>query len=133
MNLKGKVAVVTGGGRGIGKSIAVTLAKAGADIVVTDIDQAIADETAKELEGLGVKAMAITFNVAKTSEVEESFKAVYTQMGKIDILVNNAGMNWDGVSWGAFSWWLKADSAGCPMIPAMTSGGMATSANWNTA
>lgn len=95
MNLKGKVAVVTGGGRGIGKSIALKLANAGADVVVTDIDQAIADETAKELEALGVKAMPTTFNVANMSEVEEAFKAVYTQMGKIDILVNNAGITKD--------------------------------------
>lgn len=95
MNLKGKVAVVTGSGRGIGKAIATTLAKAGADIVISDINLEIAQSTALEIAGLGVKSIALKANVASSADVEDFFKEVYTQMGKVDILVNNAGITKD--------------------------------------
>ncbi|HAR61856.1 MAG: beta-ketoacyl-ACP reductase [Candidatus Margulisiibacteriota bacterium] len=95
MNLKGKVAVVTGSGRGIGKSIALKLAKAGADVVISDINLEIAQATASEIESLGVKSIALKSNVANSADVEEFFKEVYTQMGKVDILVNNAGITKD--------------------------------------
>lgn len=97
INLKGKVAVVTGSGRGLGKEIAVKLANAGADIVVSDIDLATAQATATEIAELGVKTYAAKANVADTADVEAFFKDIYEKMGKIDILVNNAGITKDSL------------------------------------
>lgn len=95
MKLKGQTAFVTGGAQGIGKSICQLLAKEGANIVVSDINIDSATQTAKELETLGVKAMAVKSNVAKYDDMAEALKAAQTQFGKIDILVNNAGITRD--------------------------------------
>lgn len=95
MKLKGQTAFVTGGAQGIGKSICQALAKEGANIVVSDINIDSAVQTAKELEALGVKAIAVKSNVAKYDDVAEALKAAQTQFGKIDILVNNAGITRD--------------------------------------
>lgn len=95
MKLKGQTAFVTGGAQGIGKSICQFLAKEGANIVVSDINIDSATQTAKELETLGVKAMAVKSNVAKYDDMAEALKAAQTQFGKIDILVNNAGITRD--------------------------------------
>jgi len=95
MKLKGQTAFVTGGAQGIGKSICQLLAKEGANIVVSDINIDRATQTAKELEALGVKAMAVKSNVAKYDDMAEALKAAQTQFGKIDILVNNAGITRD--------------------------------------
>jgi len=74
MNIKNKNAIVTGSAQGIGKSIALALAKAGANIVVSDVNIEEAEKTAKEIEALGVKAIAIKCNVADANEVTELVK-----------------------------------------------------------
>lgn len=95
MKLTGKVALVTGAAQGIGKAVALLLARHGADIVVSDINLEKAEETAKEIESIGQKAMAIKVNVASLNDVERMVEAVLKKFGKIDILVNNAGITRD--------------------------------------
>ncbi|NQT29127.1 MAG: 3-oxoacyl-[acyl-carrier-protein] reductase [Candidatus Saganbacteria bacterium] len=97
MHLKDKVALITGAAQGIGKSIAETLASAGANIVVADINLELAAQTADELKKLGAKTMAIKMNVAEKTEVENAVKQIKEQMEKIDILVNNAGITKDSL------------------------------------
>ncbi|MFA4844033.1 MAG: 3-oxoacyl-[acyl-carrier-protein] reductase [Candidatus Margulisiibacteriota bacterium] len=95
--LKGKVAFVTGAAQGIGKAIALTLAKAGADVVVSDINLELAAQTAKEVEALGVKALALKTNVTDPAEVEAALAETVKVLGKVDILVNNAGITKDNL------------------------------------
>ena len=92
MKLAGKVALVTGAAQGIGKAIAFLLAGNGADIVVSDINLERAEETAKEIEGTGQRAMAIRVDVANSEEVERMVQTILERFGHIDILVNNAGI-----------------------------------------
>jgi len=92
LKLAGKVALVTGGAQGIGKAIALLLAQNGSDIVVSDINLEKAEETAKEIEGTGQKAMAIKVDVANSEEVERMVQTILERFGHIDILVNNAGI-----------------------------------------
>jgi 3-oxoacyl-[acyl-carrier protein] reductase len=89
------VALVTGAAQGIGKAISLLLAKHGADIVVSDILLEKATETAKEIETMGRKAMAVRVDVSKLGDVEQMVDAILKQFGKIDILVNNAGITRD--------------------------------------
>jgi 3-oxoacyl-[acyl-carrier protein] reductase len=89
------VALVTGAAQGIGKAISLLLAKHGADIVVSDILLEKATETAKEIETLGRKAMAVRVDVSKFGDVEQMVDTILKQFGKIDILVNNAGITRD--------------------------------------
>jgi 3-oxoacyl-[acyl-carrier protein] reductase len=95
LKLIGKVALVTGAAQGIGKAVALLLARHGADIVVSDINLEKAEETAKEIESIGPKAMAIKVNVASLNDVERMVEAVLKKFGKIDILINNAGITRD--------------------------------------
>ncbi len=95
MKLSGKVALITGAAQGIGKAVALLLARNGADIVVSDINLEKAEETAREIESIGVKAMAVKVNVASLVDVEQMSGAVLERFGKIDILVNNAGITRD--------------------------------------
>jgi 3-oxoacyl-[acyl-carrier protein] reductase len=95
LKLTGKVALVTGAAQGIGKAVAMLLARNGADIVVSDINLEKAEETAKEIESIGSKAMAIKVNVADLNNVERMVEAILDKFGKIDILVNNAGITRD--------------------------------------
>lgn len=97
MELNGKVALITGAAQGIGKSIALTLARKGADIAVSDVNLEKAQETAREIEMLGRKAVAIKGNVASVAEAEKMVDDTVTGLGKIDILVNNAGVTRDGL------------------------------------
>jgi len=92
LKLAGKVALVTGGAQGIGKAVALLLARNGADIVVSDINLEKAEETAKEVQTLGRKALATKVDVATLGDVEKMVEAVLAQFGKVDILVNNAGI-----------------------------------------
>ena len=97
VEFKGQVALVTGGARGIGKSISVRLAKEGVNIAVADVMLDAAEETARELEGMGVKAMAVEMNVSNGESVQAAIKKVAADMGRIDILINNAGITRDGL------------------------------------
>ena len=96
--LEGKVALITGAARGIGKSIAVKFAQEGADIAFTDLNR---DEnmeaTEKELQALGVRAVGYASNAADFAQTEEVVSKVKEDFGHIDILVNNAGITKDGL------------------------------------
>ncbi len=97
-NLKGKVAVVTGGARGIGAAIARKLAKEGADIVINDIAAGEAgDQLVAELKAAGVGAIFIAADISKSAEAKRLVEEAIAQMGKIDILVNNAGITRDNL------------------------------------
>ena len=94
--LKGKTAVVTGGSRGIGKAICLKFAENGADIAFLYAGNTVkAEETVKELEGLGVKAKAYQCNVADADAVASVIKEIVKDFGGIQILVNNAGITKD--------------------------------------
>ncbi len=95
MELTGKVALVTGAAQGIGKAIALLLARNGADLVVWDINLEKAEETAKEIEALGRRAIAMKVDVASLDHVERMVEAILEKLGQIDILVNNAGITRD--------------------------------------
>ena len=95
MQLKDKVALVTGAAQGIGKAIAVALAGHGANIVVSDINLELATQTAEEIAKLGVKAVPMKMNVADLNEAEAGAKKIKEELGSIDILVNNAGITKD--------------------------------------
>jgi 3-oxoacyl-[acyl-carrier protein] reductase len=92
MKFEGKVALVTGAARGIGEAIALTLAREGADVVVTDVDLEGARRVAQEIEGLGRKAKAIQADVSQREAVQRLVGEAVSVFGKIDILVNNAGI-----------------------------------------
>ena len=96
--LEGKVALVTGAARGIGKAIALRFASAGADVAFTDlvINEA-AEQTLAELEAYGVKAKAYASNAASFDEAHEVVKQVVEEFGHLDVLVNNAGITKDGL------------------------------------
>ena len=95
MKLEGKVALVTGAAQGIGKAVALLLARNGADIVVSDINPEKAEETANEIKSIGRNALAIQGNVANWNDVERMVEAILEKFAKIDILVNNAGITRD--------------------------------------
>jgi len=94
-DLAGQVAIVTGSARGIGKAIALALARRGADVVVSDIDADGARATADEIEQLGRRALAERCNVAQRAEVERLVEQTLAQLERLDILVNNAGITQD--------------------------------------
>ena len=95
MKLTGKVALVTGAAQGIGKAIALLLARNGADIVVSDINLEKAEETAKEIGAMSPKAVAVKVDVANLSDVDQMVTGILEKLAKIDILVNNAGITRD--------------------------------------
>jgi NAD(P)-dependent dehydrogenase (short-subunit alcohol dehydrogenase family) len=91
--LKGKVAVVTGAGAGIGRAIAALFAAEGAHVCVTDVDGESAARVAAELEGQGLSSAAMTVDVSRGQDVTTLFRAIDAAHGRIDVLVNNAGLN----------------------------------------
>ena len=93
--LEGRIALVTGGARGIGRAICEKLASEGAVVAMVDILLDVAEKTAAEFKALGYEAMAIQANVAKPEEAEKAVEAVVEKYGKLDILVNNAGVTRD--------------------------------------
>ncbi|PGS53726.1 3-oxoacyl-[acyl-carrier-protein] reductase [Bacillus sp. AFS041924] len=96
--LNGKVALVTGGSRGIGRAIALSLAKNGANVVVNySGNEAAALKVVEEITALGVKAIAYKANVSNSEEVQALVKNTVDEFGSIDILVNNAGITRDGL------------------------------------
>jgi enoyl-[acyl-carrier protein] reductase III len=91
MNLKNKYSLVTGGSRGIGRAIALELAERGADVAINFFsNRANAESTRKEIEGLGVKALAVRANVGNPDHISRMFRAVKEEFGALDILVSNA-------------------------------------------
>ena len=92
MRLQGKVAVVAGGGAGIGRGIVLCMAKEGADIAIPDIQDANAQSVVKEVLAMGRKAISMRCDVTKGAEVQATVDRIKKEMGKVDVLVNNAGM-----------------------------------------
>lgn len=93
--LDGRVALVTGGARGIGRAICEKLASEGAKIAMVDIMLDVAEKTAEEFKAQGYEAMAIQANVAVPEDADKAIAAVVAKYGKLDILVNNAGITRD--------------------------------------
>lgn len=91
-NLNGKVAVITGAASGIGKEIALTLARAGAAVAIADLNQAGADVVAREIEQAGGKAMGVAMDVTSEEAVNQGIDRVVAAYGSIDILISNAGI-----------------------------------------
>ncbi len=92
MRLQGKVAVVTGGGSGIGRGIVLCMAKEGADVAIPDIQDGNAQAVVKEVLALGRKAVGFRCDVTKSGDVQAAVDRAKKELGKIDVLVNNAGM-----------------------------------------
>jgi len=95
MQLEGKKAIAAGAGQGIGKAIALELARRGVDIAVCDLNPDTAAQTAKEVEATGRKALALPVDVADSPAVAKAVERSLQEFGQIDILVNNAG--WDKI------------------------------------
>ena len=92
MNVSGKIALVTGGGRGIGRGISLVLANNGADVAVADLNATTAEAVAQEVSSEGRQSMAIAVDVTNIASVESMASQVIDRFGRVDILVNNAGV-----------------------------------------
>ena len=92
MELKGKIALVTGAAQGIGKAVTLLLARHGADVIVADVNLEKAEETAREVQSLGRQSMAVKLDVTRLQDVEATVETALQRFGKIDILINNAGI-----------------------------------------
>ncbi|MBL7085046.1 MAG: 3-oxoacyl-[acyl-carrier-protein] reductase [Candidatus Omnitrophica bacterium] len=97
MSLKGKVAIITGGARGIGKEIALNLAREGADVVIADINAQDLSQTEKEIASCGVSVLTNSCDVSNFNQVEQMMNKTLDKFKKIDILINNAGITADGL------------------------------------
>ncbi|MFI8687960.1 glucose 1-dehydrogenase [Rossellomorea sp. NPDC077527] len=95
-SVKDKVAIVTGGGRGLGKEMALALGEAGAHVVVCSRNLPACEEVKKMLIGLGVRSLAIPCDVTQKSDVINVVETVMNEFGRIDILINNSGTSWAG-------------------------------------
>ncbi|KJK07319.1 SDR family NAD(P)-dependent oxidoreductase [Pseudomonas tussilaginis] len=95
--LAGKVAIVTGSGRGIGRCVALKFAEKGARVIINDLDQAPAEEVIAEIRALGSDAVACIGNVSASDFGERIVQTALQAFGRIDIIVNNAGFTWDNV------------------------------------
>jgi len=98
MQLEGKIAVVTGGGRGIGKSIAKVFAGEGADVVIAARTEAALKETAAEIEAMGRKCLAIVTDQAVPEQIRNMVDRTLEKFGRVDVLVNNAGIGGPSIS-----------------------------------
>ncbi len=92
-SLEGKVALVTGGSRGLGREMVLAFAGAGADVVITSRKIDACEEVARQVEALGRKALPVACHVGKWRDIDALVESVYETFGKVDILVNNAGMS----------------------------------------
>ncbi|PPJ25777.1 short-chain dehydrogenase [Nocardia nova] len=92
-SLDGKVALVTGGSRGLGRQMVLAFAMAGADVVITSRKVDACEAVAKEVAALGRRALAVGCHVGKWAEIDALVEAAYTEFGRVDVLVNNAGMS----------------------------------------
>ncbi|MFQ5614207.1 MAG: SDR family NAD(P)-dependent oxidoreductase [Anaerolineae bacterium] len=103
IDLSGKVAVVTGGAQGIGRAIAADCARAGADVVIADLQEEAAEQTARQIAGeSGRRALAVRTDVADLASVQQMAGRVLAELGQVDVLVNNAG-------WDRFNLFLKTE------------------------
>ncbi|MCG8686835.1 MAG: SDR family NAD(P)-dependent oxidoreductase, partial [Desulfobacterales bacterium] len=92
-SLKDKTAIVTGASRGLGKAMALALAKAGADLVIAARTAAGLEETAHDIEKIGRKAIPVKCNVMEQSDIQQVINTGLTELNGVDILVNNAGIS----------------------------------------
>ena len=92
--LEGKVALITGSGRGIGRELALMLAKDGAHIVVNDLDSDPANQTVKDITAMGAKAVVCAGSVTDDDFAEQFINTALDSFGGLDIIVNNAGYTW---------------------------------------
>jgi 3-oxoacyl-[acyl-carrier protein] reductase len=97
MNLNGTIALVTGAAQGIGRDIALGLAKDGADVAICDVNLESAQKTAGDIEAMGRRSLALKANVAASADVTAMIDQVVEKFGRIDVLVNNAGITRDGL------------------------------------
>jgi 3-oxoacyl-[acyl-carrier protein] reductase len=97
LSLKGKIALITGGARGIGKEIALLFAREGADIALCDVDLEEANKTAKEIQDLGRGSIAIKTDVTDSKDVQDMVDKILDKFKKLDILINNAGITKDNL------------------------------------
>ncbi|MGZ4120134.1 MAG: SDR family NAD(P)-dependent oxidoreductase [Actinomycetota bacterium] len=95
MKLEGKVAIVTGAGQGLGRAYSIRFAAEGAKVAVADINDANAEQVAKEIEATGAETMAVHVDVADEASTQAMAEAVVARWGRIDILMNNAGIFFD--------------------------------------
>ncbi|WP_244886929.1 glucose 1-dehydrogenase [Rossellomorea vietnamensis] len=95
-SVKDKVAIVTGGGRGLGKEMALALGRAGAHVVVCSRNQSACEEVKETLIGWGVRSLAIPCDVTRKADVIHVVETVMKEFGRIDILINNSGTSWAG-------------------------------------
>ena len=93
-DLTGKVAIVTGGGTGLGRQMAEGLAEAGANVVLCARKKERCEQAAKDIEALGVKTLALGCDVKSAAEVRSAVDATISTFGRLDILINNAGTSW---------------------------------------
>lgn len=91
-DLAGKISIVTGSGMGLGKAIALRLARDGSDVVIVDIDEELAQKTAKEIQSMGRKSLVFKLDVAQWNQVKTMVDEVLKTFNKVDILVNSAGI-----------------------------------------
>ncbi|MBV7477618.1 SDR family NAD(P)-dependent oxidoreductase [Pseudomonas sp. PDM31] len=93
LDLTGKVALVTGGSRGLGKEIALAYARQGADVIIVSRKLEACEEVAGQIRELGRRALSLACHMGKWSDIDSMLEVAYAQFGRIDILVNNAGMS----------------------------------------
>ena len=93
LSLENKIALVTGGTRGLGREMVLAFAKAGADVIISSRKQDACDATAEEVRKLGRRALPIACHMGDWSAIEAMVAHAYDEWGRIDILVNNAGMS----------------------------------------
>ncbi len=98
----GDVALITGGGTGIGKAAALALAREGYALVVTGRRQELLDATVAEIEALGARGLAVVADVGKPADVDALFAATLEAFGRLDVLFNNAGMGSPPICWRTF-------------------------------
>lgn len=97
VSLEGKIALVTGGARGIGREIALLFAKQGADMTLCDVDLEQAEQTAKEIKALGRECLVLKADVTDSGSVQVMVDKILDKFKKLDILINNAGITRDGL------------------------------------
>ncbi len=97
MRLEGKNALITGAAQGIGKAVALGMAKEGAHVAIADVNIDSAQQTSKAVSALGVKSIALKLDVSNQENVINAFKEFTGQFGALDILINNAGITRDGI------------------------------------